>query len=429
MKSRHWAALTFVTLGLLCSSLTSAQSPEWNGRNERVLADLYRYGKLRLVPEIVLDDSSLPEDAVLEIPVGVISDAAGNIYVLDQKAHNIKKFDSSGRFLKRIGRRGQGPGDFSSPSLFSVAEDRFVVWDMDNMRICTLTLDGEFLDSTRIGYLDPWPCKIRGLPGGNILIERYKSYRTDRPQDFLLEIYSPELELLDILLKEDVWRRRFNEPSGRTMPAPFADYVHWDVTADGKIALAFSNRNEIEIRGSEGDTIAAFSHPYDPVAVNEQDKLEFFKGIIYTIDDRRVPYPESYKKATKFPEYKPSFFRMFLDSQGNVLVSRYRKNRSIEGRTFDVFASDGEFLSSVRFFGISSFPRYYERFCFSRTKLWVCDTDPDGLFRLTRYKIVAFEDNDGKKSHELRWLCFHTSSCLGPDVDFLPKRQDIQTGD
>ena len=399
MKPRHWAGVSLMIMCFIYAPSSSAQTPEWNGSLERALADLYKHGQLRLVPEIVLDDNSIPEEAVLEIPVGVISDEAGNIYVLDQKAHNIKKFDSSGRFLRRIGRHGQGPGDLSSPSLFAIANDRFVVWDMDNMRICTLTLDGEFLDSKRIGYMDPWPSKIRGLPGGDILIERYKSYRTDRPQDFLLEVYSPELELVDVLLKEDVWRRRFNEPSGRTMPAPFADYVYWDVTADGRIALAFSRRNEIEIRESDGGTIATFSHPYDPVAVNEQDKPEFFKDIKYTIDDRRVPYPESYKKATKFPEYKPSFFRLFLDSQGNVLISRYRKDRRIEGRTFDVFAGDGEFLATVQFFGISAFPRFYERFCFSRTKLWVCDTGPEGLFRLIRYEIETYEDENGKISH------------------------------
>lgn len=38
--------------------------------------------------------------------------------------------------------------------------------------------------------------------------------------------------------------------------------------------------------------------------------------------------------------------------------------------------------------GITSFPREYERFCFSGSYLWIIDTDEDGLYRLTRNMLV-----------------------------------------
>jgi len=50
-----------------------------------------------------------------------------------------------GKFLKLIGRKGQGPGEFNMPIDIVFAKDRLVVWDMGNDRICTLTLIGGFI--------------------------------------------------------------------------------------------------------------------------------------------------------------------------------------------------------------------------------------------------------------------------------------------
>jgi hypothetical protein len=56
-----------------------------------------------------LDDDTLPEDLFFESPSTVSCDLEGNIYVVDSGAKNIKKFDAQGKFLKIIGREGQGP--------------------------------------------------------------------------------------------------------------------------------------------------------------------------------------------------------------------------------------------------------------------------------------------------------------------------------
>ena len=112
--------------------------------SQNSLADLYKKGTLRLIPEIIIDDSTLPEDAILEIPTEITYDSDGNVYVLDQKANNVKKFDSSGKYLRTIGRRGRGPGEFNAPHHFTFAKDRLVIWDQENYRICTISPEGKF---------------------------------------------------------------------------------------------------------------------------------------------------------------------------------------------------------------------------------------------------------------------------------------------
>lgn len=92
--------------------------------NQGTLAELYRTGKVRLVPELIIDANSLPKDVLFVGLTAVSSDSKGNVYVLDFSDNNIKKFISAGKFVKVIGRKGQGPGEFNMPVEMTVAGDR-----------------------------------------------------------------------------------------------------------------------------------------------------------------------------------------------------------------------------------------------------------------------------------------------------------------
>jgi len=80
--------------------------------SEKSLAELYRTGKIRLIKELTIDDESLPQDIFFENLMDLAFDRDGNIYVCDYQSNNIKVFDSPGKFIKTIGRPGQGPGEF-----------------------------------------------------------------------------------------------------------------------------------------------------------------------------------------------------------------------------------------------------------------------------------------------------------------------------
>jgi hypothetical protein len=84
------------------------------------------------------------------IPDSMAFDKEGNIYVTDQKENAVHKFDSMGKYLARIGKPGQGPGDLSIPRQIRVFDDEFVVFDAGNRRLQYFDLQGKYLRTKRI---------------------------------------------------------------------------------------------------------------------------------------------------------------------------------------------------------------------------------------------------------------------------------------
>ena len=79
-------------------------------------------------------------------PIGVATDAAGDVYVADQQNHRIQKFTGTGTYLTQWGSLGSGPGEFSNP--FGVATDaagNVYVTDQGNDRIQKFTGTGTYL--------------------------------------------------------------------------------------------------------------------------------------------------------------------------------------------------------------------------------------------------------------------------------------------
>lgn len=78
----------------------------------------------------------------LQRPTGLAWDAgAGVLYVADTQAHQIKAFDVTGRLLRTLGRRGEGPGEFNFPTYLALARNGLVVSDTMNARIQVLPLE------------------------------------------------------------------------------------------------------------------------------------------------------------------------------------------------------------------------------------------------------------------------------------------------
>ena len=76
-------------------------------------------------------------------PVAAARLSDGGFAVLEQVPAEVRVFDPSGQFLHRVGRDGDGPGEFRSPvGLRVLADDTILVWDRGAQRLSWFSIEG-----------------------------------------------------------------------------------------------------------------------------------------------------------------------------------------------------------------------------------------------------------------------------------------------
>jgi len=261
-KKRHPLARALAFVAILClpcllgSDLSAAVSPQaietvdgvrivhnpkggvW-GANPKLAIEL-----VRTIGDVDTDDENLAFDS----PVDMAADKAGNIFILDSGNQRIQVFGPDGKYVRTIGRRGQGPGEFAS--LNSIAVDRkgnFHVLDDAQKRIQVFTPQGEVLKTIPVAKfrLD----RIRLLGSGTLVTRGYEIFgiqgvSKEKAQPKIVKLLGPGLKAI----------REFGEPFdyGDEMTNRIGNSWYFDVDGEDHIYLCFVYQNRVERYSPEG---------------------------------------------------------------------------------------------------------------------------------------------------------------------------------
>jgi len=92
-------------------------------------------------------DNSGNDENYLWHPRTMALGSDGCFYIIDEKTSCLFKYDAQGRFLKKSGRKGQGPGEFQIPVDLRARNDRLYVCDNGKHEIMIFDADIKFLTS------------------------------------------------------------------------------------------------------------------------------------------------------------------------------------------------------------------------------------------------------------------------------------------
>lgn len=359
------------------------------------LRDIYSSGKISMKEILPLDQSSMPADVFFEMSMDACPDGQGNVFVADYKAHRIFKFSSSGKFLKAIGREGQGPGDLSGPAFIAEAGGRIWVYEIRNRRFSAFNGEGEFLShytETGLGFRIQ---KIRALPSGDFVVEWDITNFSEpgTPQECRIELYSPDMKRKKTLVKGKVLLNKIiSEPVRTNVPMPYSERYHWEVSPKGFIVVGFSGKYEIDVYDAGGEKIRSFSRKHTPIPLTKEDEKAFYDSLSFAASDgtRLSEAPDYIKKHVVFPPVKPVFRDILVDYEGNILACLHKKTAEEELRTFDAFDPDGNFIASVTVEGKNP-PPVSSRLRLDKDGFWLCRTDAEGLPVVSKWVLTGFK--------------------------------------
>jgi len=241
------------------------------------------------------------------------TDSDNNLYVLDISNQTILKFNSNGKFVKSIGRKGKGPGEFLRCNHFTITPDNNIITlDNRNKKISFFDSDGKYYKSVAItDYF--WD--INSVTDKLLLFKSSKS--TPKGHNYYISYIdknSNNFITLDSLMVNDIIR----EPEiGFSFSAPFSKGLFICNLKNDNFILATSSNFHIKHFDDQFNIKREFSFDTAKPKLTNKDKEFYFSAFGDT------PYLDKIKKIVNFPDYKPFFEYVISDQKGNLLFKSY----------------------------------------------------------------------------------------------------------
>jgi 6-bladed beta-propeller protein len=258
---------------------------------------------------------------------------SGHIAVVDGPTQELRLFDSNGKHIRTLGRRGFGPAEFQrAHGLVWDRLGRLWVVDPANGRYTVFDSTGTFLfERTRhvFGVVYPWQ---GAFANDGYFYDVVGQIETDGRRAFIYFRVDTLGAIVDSLPKLE-----FRPKSPLELPTALFDLVPrltFRFDPAGFIWTGGTDEYKIVKQNLTGDTLRIITRSFDPVHLTEQERDSLGRELAVA--------PAEFAKAT-IPETKPAFNRIFLQDSGFLFIQPMTIAES-SGRVFDVFDTDGRYF-------------------------------------------------------------------------------------
>jgi len=285
--------------------------------------------------------------AALRLNTGEIAVACGGTY-------EVRFYDSTGVYLRTVGRQGGGPDEYNLMwNMWRLGTDSLALFDYRNTRITVLGLRGE-LGRTYIPTHPPG--RSTTIPMGPFsdgsFLGRSDLASTGSVTDgvhrgtVLLVRWSPEGDLLDTEVFRPAWEQYFRPLEGRFMTAqpPFGRKNGLATSAEGWY-FGSMDTYEIEYLSPEGELQRIIRREFENRPVTTEIREEWLR--LARERWNRMPAPVlEWRLTMPFPETMPAYGTDWVtDEDQNLWIPEYKL--PTEQPSWAVFDPEGRFLGVV----------------------------------------------------------------------------------
>lgn len=287
-------------------------------------------------------------------PQGFNVDQNENIYITDMQDQSIKVFDPSGEFIRTIGQKGEGPGEFAFIGRMTFLPDgRLMVMDSRARRLNLFDSYGTYIDSHhwpkglgRLHYATDSTCllSVFEFEGGDNPLEGRKLFVKK------FDFEGNEIQLFGEFKTEEakVYSEARERGGGIAVMIAPPHSPHSIFAADPAQQYLFHCVNDeymIEVFDYDGKIIRRIDRPYEPLPFTGENAEKF-----------RSRYDESTMEGLKkmvqgmsMPAVKTITPQMLVDDVGNLWAETHEQ-REEEDKVFtayDIFNPDGFYEAKV----------------------------------------------------------------------------------
>ena len=340
-------------LALAISVLVCAQEPLWNGKivhedGVEVIKNpaepLYGLIHFELEEDLSIG-SEEDENYFFYRNYDMTVDKDGNIYVVDGGHDRIQVFDREGIFVRSIGRRGQGPGEFQSPLDVFVSDQKGEIYVPDfRIAIKIFDLNGSYLRSIPLNQINRSYCIS---PGGAVIAETDKYIFEETNRGRIRKIVA-SLHFLNSTDGSEIPIASFPDQLSKIIEGQliksrdgFEHVFQMCATGPETFVYGFSSGYNLNVINSTGKLLLKIQKESPPIPISKKEK----DAVRETFRDS----PIKNLNNIPFPDHKPHFGKVLADGEW-IFVEHHKspQDRS-EVWSMDVFNSQGFYLHKCTF--------------------------------------------------------------------------------
>jgi len=278
-------------------------------------------------------------------------DTDGNIYVLDSGNYRLQVFNKNGNYIRTIGKRGQGPGEFNTPKCLRLDDETGNIYVVDNMlrKIIIFEKEGKYIDKDiplveilSDFYLDSDRC-IWGkfiFPGIDSRFIRKVSHTGKVEKTFTENpYYNNRIKLSYSKVGNTAYLGGYFFTHGY-------EYDLFLSQVDNHTFIyGYSKDYELIAVDKTGETLFMIRKDETPKEITRNEKDRIKNQEIGNIRKRGYLVSEL---PIKFPEYMPYFYSIITDNKGRIYVRKNPVSReSNTNHEYDVFNKEGRYIYKI----------------------------------------------------------------------------------
>ena len=355
-------------------------------------------GPATLVEEASIGVESGPDEYMFgNVPSVWATD--DRILVLDSQVPAVRVYDRDGNHLFDVGRRGEGPGEFTQPSGIAVTGNGDILVVESSTQIDVFAPDGTPKATWSTGSMyqismpemlilgtddAPW------VPVIDAANSRFGRARIDPDGNVGEPVFPPEPERVFPCL---TYSRSGRE--SRYCAIPFQPFSLNTMTPAGSWAVGINDTYSFEIHEPDGSTLRIERY-WTPVPVTAEETAYRKESTTKVMRERIVREPSWTWNGPEIPDHKPAYSQLWPDRNGRIWLLREGPSRRStecledvpecwvpESHSLDAFGPDGRFLGSATIDRAPSWRPFIDG-----TTVLAIVIDEAGTIMVKRYRLV-----------------------------------------
>ncbi|MFC1554974.1 6-bladed beta-propeller [candidate division KSB1 bacterium] len=273
-------------------------------------------------------------------PFDVFRHKNGNLYITDSGNYRIQIFDPDGKYLRTIGRKGQGPGEFEFRPAYIDSDSKgnmYIAMEHSRKKFQIIRENGEFgirFDLSQTGF---W---FRVSSSGEIFLSYSNAPITYNNDNQPVREYTTYDFLVGVFDSQGNLKKEIGNPFdfGDHNVSRLANSNYIDIDADDNLYVLFQNKNIIDRYSKIGNLELRIEYPA------ELDKA-------YKIGRRKSSVPGS-DWEFEFPDFPNYAHNIGIDNKDRIWIMT-TENSKIEDSVakyiynFTIFDNEGVLLGKI----------------------------------------------------------------------------------